>query len=116
MDNEFFLGPDGIPERRVSIGTVPKRTKHFIRIPMSWHEALRDATGRTHYVAQRLLYLHWRQRGQPVKLANKLLGIEGVSRQAKWRALRDLERRGLIELERQPRRSPVIRLKNLSHF
>ena len=36
--------------------------------------------------------------------------IDGVSRQAKWRALNDLERRGLISVERRRRRSPLIRV------
>jgi uncharacterized membrane protein len=42
-----------------------------------------------------------------------MLKIDGISRQSKWRALNDLEQRGLIVVERRRRRSPLVRL-NLS--
>jgi len=45
-----------------------------------------------------------------VKFPNGMLGIDGVSRRSKWRALNDLERRGLITVERRPGRSPIVRL------
>ena len=64
-----------------------------------------------------LLYMHWKDRSQPIKLANGMLGCDGVSRKSKWRALNDLESRGLIVVERRPRRSPIVRLvpENLQH-
>jgi len=89
---------------------IQKRRQHFIRVPWSWLERLRGASGQTYRVALCLLYLHWKGQGAPIKLANGILRIDGVSRQSKWKALRDLERRGLIRVERQPRRSPVIRV------
>jgi hypothetical protein len=39
-----------------------------------------------------------------------MLKIDGVSRQSKCRALRDLERRGLITVEWWPKKSPIVRL------
>ena len=104
-------------ERRVVIPRkIQRRRGHFISVPMVWFERLIGASGQTYRIALYLLYLDWRGRGEPIKLANSLLQIDGVSRQSKWRALTDLERRGLITLERRPRRSPMIKLnQNLSH-
>lgn len=102
-------------ERRAVVpGKIRRRRSHFISVPMVWFERLIGASGQTYRIALYLLYLDWRGRGKPIQLANSLLQIDGVSRQSKWRALTDLKRRGLITLERRPRRSPMIKL-NLSH-
>jgi hypothetical protein len=102
-------------ERRVVIPRkLQRRRGHFVSVPMVWFERLIGASGHTYRIALCLLYLDWRGRGEPIQLANGLLQIDGVSRQSKWRALTDLERRGLITIERRPRRSPIIKL-NLSH-
>jgi hypothetical protein len=77
---------------------------------MAWFERLVGASGQTYRVGLCLLYLDWRSRGEPIHLANGLLQIDGVSRYSKWRALRQLERRGLIVIEPRPRRSPIVRL------
>jgi hypothetical protein len=92
-----------------------KRNQHFIMVPWRWVEALQGATGQTYHVALCLLYMRWRGGSETVKLSNKAIADDGISRQSKWRALRDLERRGLITLECRPGRSPVIRVK-LSHL
>jgi hypothetical protein len=99
----------GFVPRRIS-----KRQQHFVQVPWFWVERLPGATGHTYLVGLHLLYLHWKTHGRPVKLPNGMLKIDGVSRQSKWRALRDLEKRGLIVVECQRRKSPIVRLK-LSH-
>jgi CRP-like cAMP-binding protein len=86
---------------------IQKRQRHFIMLPLVWFEKLNGATAQTHRVALYLHYLHWKAKGSPIKLPNN---IDGVSRRSKWRALVDLERRGLIAVERRNRRSPLIRL------
>ena len=57
-----------------------------------------------------LLYLHWRNGAGAFKLANGMLYMDGVPRESKRRALQDLERRGLITIERQARKSPTVKL------
>jgi hypothetical protein len=89
---------------------IQKRREHFIRVPFNWWELLKNAPGQTYRVALYLLYLHWKGRGQPIKLANGMLQIDGISRYSKWRALRELETLGLISLECRPKRSPVVRV------
>jgi hypothetical protein len=73
-------------------------------------ERLDGASGQTYRLALCLLYRHWKDRGQPIKLANGMLQIDGIPRRTKWRALRDLERRELIAIECRDRRSPIIQL------
>jgi len=43
------------------------------------------------------------------------LGVH-MSRRVKWRALVELERRGLIEVERRHRKSPIITLVGMSRI
>jgi hypothetical protein len=107
--------PDGmvVLERRAVIPrALQRRRRHFISVPMVWFERLAGASGQTYRVALCLLYLGWRARGEPIQLANGLLQVDDVSRHSKWRALDELERRGLVVIERRPRRSPIIKLLN----
>jgi hypothetical protein len=99
-----------ILERRVEPEKIRKRRRHFAMVPLTWFERLERASGSTILVAWGLLYLHWKGNGGPVKLSNDKIALGGVSRFSKWRALANLERRGLITIERRPRRSPLIRL------
>src|SRR5512139_3263679 len=75
---------------------LQKRRQHFIRFPMTWFERMRGAPGQTYRVALYLLYLNWKGKGAPIKLANGMLQEDGVGRHSKWRALGDLEARDLI--------------------
>jgi hypothetical protein len=86
---------------------LQKRKQHFVMVPWAWVERLKGATVQTHRVALHLLYLHWRHKG-PFKLPNGMLKIDGITRYSKWRALADLEQRGLIVVERRRRKSPRV--------
>jgi hypothetical protein len=89
---------------------VQKRRTHFVRFPMTWFERMKGAPGQSYRVALYLLYLNWKGKGAPIKLANGMLQEDGVGRHSKWRALGDLEARELIAVERRRSRSPIIRL------
>jgi hypothetical protein len=89
---------------------IQKRRGHFIKFPMLWRERLSDAHGKTWALAADLLYLHWKDNGEPIKLANGMLAIDGISRWSKYRSLKALEQLGLISVERRERRSPIVRL------
>ena len=110
--NRFHLG-----RLRLDIGEVravvpekiKKRNEHFVRMPWTWIRRLPGATSSTWIVAFHVLYLDWSNKGQPFKLPNGLLKIDGVSPPSKRRALRGLERRGLITVEWRPRKSPIVR-------
>ena len=73
-------------------------------------ELLEGASGPAYRLALYLAYLNWRGKGAPVTLSNSAVRGVGLERRAKWRALRELERRGLLSVERHPRRSPIVRL------
>ena len=108
--SNFELPPAKVGARPVVPQKVRKRREQFIQMPMVWVERLRGATGQTWHLAAHLIHLHWKGRGQPIKLANGMLQFDGIGRSAKWRALNDLERRGLIAIERRPKRSPIVRV------
>jgi hypothetical protein len=89
-----------------------KRRQHFVRVPWMWMEKLIGCRGQTLRVAFVVLYLDWKAKGRPVKLANKLPQMVGVSRRAKWRALNDLESIGLISVERRAKKSPMVQVQH----
>jgi hypothetical protein len=111
-DDPFDLGNLRLPPDQVKLPWTPrkitKRRDHFIQVPFEWLERLNGAGGQVYALALHLLYLHWKAKGAPVKLANGMLKIDGISRQSKWRALAELERRGLISIGRRPKKSPLI--------
>lgn len=86
--------------------------EEFVKVPVRWIEALADAKcDASHQLALYLLLEDWRSyvRG-PIRVPNKRLAAFGITRWGKWRALRELEILGLIRVEPQPRRSPIVRL------
>jgi hypothetical protein len=84
-------------------------------VPRSWSDRLKGARhASTYKLAVHLLYQHWRTSGQPIALTNVALAGTGVSRRAKWRALRELERLELVEIKRRRRRSPIVTLLKLN--
>jgi hypothetical protein len=87
---------------------ILKRREHFIRVPFSWLERLKGGGGQVYALALHLLYLHWHHKGQPFTLPNGMLKIDGIGRTVKWRALVELERRGLVTIRRRPGKSPRI--------
>jgi hypothetical protein len=87
--------------------TEPKR-QPFILVPAIWDERLCGAAASTQDVARHLLREHWRNGGRSFKLANKALAKRGTSPNGKLRALKELERLGLINVERGLYRSPIV--------
>jgi hypothetical protein len=106
--------------RRIAVETLdtgatqpPKKKStggHFVKVPLFWLDRLGKAArpASTYPVALHLLYVSWKAQGRPVYLSNVALTVVGISPRAKWRALGELERLGLIEVERQPGRTPKI--------
>jgi hypothetical protein len=99
---------EAVPQRKIESEKVRKRRKLWIMMPMDWHERLCGASGCTHTVAQRLLFLHWKAKGKPITLANGALAADGVARNAKVKSLQELERRGLVSVEWRSRKSPIV--------
>jgi hypothetical protein len=107
---KHYKAPEKTTTRPVSQANKWKR-EHFVRLPLTWVEQLASTrSANTYRVAIHLHYLQWRGKGDPIKLTNGILAMEGVSRFAKWRALRELEHLGLIMVERRRRKAPLITL------
>jgi hypothetical protein len=104
----FELPPDILAVARVSPTKLKERSERFVMVPWEWMDKLVGCRGQTLRVAFVILYLSWRARGGPIKLANGMLLMDGVSRRAKWRALDHLEEVGLISVERRVRKSPIV--------
>jgi hypothetical protein len=86
-----------------------RKRRHFIKVPLLWFERLAEARHiATYRVALHLLYQAWKMSGQPVPLPNGPLIAEGIARGTKWRALGELERLGLVIVERRKRKAPRI--------
>ena len=95
--------------RRLEPLKVRRRQKQFIMLPWTWVERLRDARSVTTYkVALYILHMSWKKHSKSFKLANGALSEEGISRYQKRDALKDLERLGIIRVERRVRKSPIV--------
>jgi hypothetical protein len=90
---------------------IRQRRQQFVQVPWTWLERLAQSqSANTYRVAHTLLFIHWKAKGGPIKLANGMLAMDGVSRYAKRRALAELERFGLITINRRQRKSPIVTL------
>ena len=65
------LPPELVAKGKKASATKPKkRRQHFVRVPWMWIEKLIGCRGQTLRVAFVVLYLDWKAKGRPVKLAN----------------------------------------------
>ena len=110
LDN-LRLPPDQL--HTVTPRKIARRREHFVQVPFVWLERLEGASGKAYALALHLLYRHWKANGRPFSLANGMLKIDGISRASKWRALAELERRHLIQIEHRDRKTPIITVLNM---
>jgi hypothetical protein len=103
------------PEMARLAAIAPSRTaalrkqRHFVRVPVFWVERLTEARHLASYrLALHLLYRSWKTGSHTVALPNGSLAAEGIARGTKWRALRELERLGLVVVERRQRKAPRV--------
>jgi hypothetical protein len=84
----------------------------FTLVPDVWKKRLAEGTTNcsTYKLALALLHRDWKNDGRPVRLANKGLEADGLNRKQKYRALADLERLGLVTVERPFRKSPTVKV------
>jgi hypothetical protein len=103
------LNPDTLARLAVVPRKIQKRREQFVMVPWRWLDLLATtSSANTYRVVMHLLYEHWRRNGQSFPLPNGMLRLGGVTRQAKWRALVELERLGLVSVEKRPNRSPKV--------
>jgi hypothetical protein len=82
-----------------------------VKVPLWWAEQATQATRTPQaMVCLWLLHLSWKEHKTTFKLPNERLSIRGVSREAKRRALHNLEAAGLIQVFRERGKSPTVTL------
>jgi hypothetical protein len=83
----------------------------FAMIPLTWAARVAKAVSDPSYLVLAVLtYLLWKTQKPVVILSNECLRPFGINRYAKYRALARLEKAGVIHVEHQPRRAPVVTL------
>ena len=109
------LNPEAMKSYAGRTTTAPKtRKRHgkFTTVPDAWRERLAEGTTNcgTYKLALALLHRDWKNDGRPIRLANVGLEADGLNRKQKYRALADLERLGLVKVERRFRKSPTVKV------
>lgn len=90
------------------------RKDAFVQVPLGWFEAATRATRSPQaFVVVWLLHRAWRAKSQTFPVPNDHLGRRGVSRYAKYRALKKLEGAGLITVDRRDHKTLIITLIGL---
>jgi hypothetical protein len=86
-----------------------QRREPFAAIPLAWAARATTATNCPKaMVWVWLIHRAWKMRSGTVAVPNGALAEYGVTRKVKNNALRQLERAGLIAVERRPRKTPVV--------
>jgi hypothetical protein len=101
--------PTLVPARGRARADDHKARRYFIKVPLIWAQRLTGAPGQTYALALHILFLHFRERGAAITLANRAIKRDGIPSQSKRRALRDLERRGLVSVDWRSKRSPIVK-------
>ena len=121
MSNDFFANLDRLRLAGVNIETpTPTPTGNTARrrvrgeflkgpVPLAWLSAASKLPGKAALAVGLALWFEaGRRRSQTVTLTSAILARFGVNRKGKYRGLASLEREGLIEVVRVPRRNPVV--------
>jgi hypothetical protein len=88
-----------------------RRKETFVKVPLWWFEQATRATRSPQaFVAVWLLHRFWKAKSPTFPVSNSQLGERGADRQIKRRALANLEKAGLITIERHNGRAPRITL------
>jgi hypothetical protein len=115
-EDDFSYGLDAdtlakckVPERQVLTTKQRREREHFVRVPLELARRICRATGENAtFLVIWVLYRSWKTGSDTVKISDAL----GLSRWAKQRALRKLERTGVFDVKRGgPGRAPVVALR-----
>jgi hypothetical protein len=89
----------------------PPSKDAFVQVPLWWIEQATRATRTPQaMVCIWLLYLSWQAKSMTFPLPNDRLAKRGADKRVKRRALANLEKAGLITVERRRGKTPIITL------
>jgi hypothetical protein len=99
-----------VAERKVESAAVRKRRggRFVAPIPLPWFLRASRLPGKALALAVVARHLARLRRSDTVALTQAFLGEFGISRQAKYRALRALESAGLIAVRRRIKKNPEV--------
>ena len=107
MSSEFIrqmrITGGAVSSKPIQSSAAPKPKGAFVKgpLPLEWISAASALPGKALHVALALWYLSGLRRSKTVVLTQKKLNLFGVSRQAGYRALMALEKRGLVSVIRR---------------
>ena len=87
-----------------------KPDNRFVRVPLLWITTAASLPGKATEVGLALWYLRFIQKKQAVKLTSAWCATFSITRQQKYRALQTLQEAGLVSIESEDRKNPVVTL------
>jgi hypothetical protein len=105
-----------IPVKRVRLNALTGEyadaplTEPFLKgpIPMAWLKSAAELPGKAFQLGIAIWWLRPMSKSENFKLTKKALDYVGISRDATYDALKRLEARGLIRVQRSPGRRPIV--------
>lgn len=87
-------------------------TEPFLKgpIPMAWLKSAAELPGKTLHLGIAIWWLYPMSKTQSFKLTRKALDYVGISRDAAYDALKRLEERRLVRVERLPGQRPKVQI------
>jgi hypothetical protein len=99
--------------RRINVAGEGGKRPLFAQVPLEWAAKVAKQTGTQRaFVWMYLGFLAWQTGSTTFPVPNVRLQRYGISPKTKNRALRDLELVRAISVERQPRKRPVVTMKD----
>lgn len=93
---------------------VKRRSKKdtFVQVPLEWLAQVTKAAASPQqvFVGVWLLHLRWKANSLRFPVPNGQLAKHGINRRSKRQALEAFARAGLLTVDRQPKKTPVVTL------
>jgi hypothetical protein len=105
-----------LPPLDPAVAKPRRRSREFVQLSRRQLAILRQgrASAPAWNVFAELAWLSWKAGGKSIKFTNHSLAEMNISRDSRTRAIRDLERLGLIRINHAlPRKSPVLTVLDL---
>src|SRR5688500_11375531 len=92
----------------------PKPGEKFLKgpVPLSWLESAAHLPGKSLHLGNALWFLAGLKKTRSVILSRSVLQLFGIDRSAKSRALSQLEKAGLVSIERHPGCNPLVTIQS----
>ena len=114
-ENQIPMQTTANPRRRQIPSKARQVRSEFLKgpIPLAWLGTAAKLPGKTLATAVAIMFEVGRRRSPEITLTTAILQRFGVSRKAKYRALKHLQSAGLIAVHQKPRRNPVVKVLDI---